>query len=82
MKWERIRTNWSSHLSSTVSNLSNAGGLQENLCPYLRAGHIPGPGLREAKGGDLAGTKATLGPGAAPKPARQVSSSVTITCQL
>ena len=82
MKWERIRTNWSSHLSSTVSNLSNAGDLQENLCPYLRAGHIPGPGLREAKGGDLAGTKETLCPGAAPKPARQVSSSVTITCQL
>ena len=81
MKWERIRTNWSSHLSSTVSNLSNSGDLQENLCPYLGAGHIPGPGLREAKGGDLAGTKATLGPGAAPKPARQVSSSVTITCQ-
>ena len=82
MKWERIRTNWSSHLSSSVSNLSDAGDLRENLCPYLRAVHMPGPGLREAKGGDLAGARATLGPGAAPKPARQVSSSVTIARQL
>ena len=82
MKLGRTRTNWSSHLSPTLSNFSDAGDLQENWCPYHRAVHILGLGLRETKGGDLAGTREATGLGAAPKPTRQVSRSVTTTCQL